>query len=71
MGNVRCWSQPTPIGPITVVMSDRGVRRISFADDMIDAALEAAVDRDGGIASAIDDWFAARSTKLDVPIDMR
>jgi len=66
----RVWTQETPIGAITVVVGDRGIRAISFAGQDPDEAVGAVPEREAEIAGRLDDWFAGRTHELDVDLDL-
>lgn len=64
---------PTPTGPLTVIVSEIGVRAVRWEDDepvaaepdaspAAQALLEEAVTQ-------IDDWFAGRRVDFDLPLD--
>ena len=59
------WVQDSPLGPISVSMSDAGVRRIDHGD----VPREGGVDR--GVAVALDAYFAGDLEALDaLPVDL-
>lgn len=58
------------IGSVTVVVSDHGLRAISWGDQRPDAAAAAVPGRDPAIARQLDAWFAGRQTDLDVDLDL-
>ena len=61
---MRRWSQLSPYGDITVVMTDVGVREISLPGDAIPGTPDRAVARQ------LDDWFAAKRHAFDVKLDL-
>jgi methylated-DNA-[protein]-cysteine S-methyltransferase len=70
------WRQETPIGPITVVASERGVAAISWSDahdddlEFVARVVDAPARRDRAIAGALDAWFAGERTELDLEVDL-
>jgi methylated-DNA-[protein]-cysteine S-methyltransferase len=65
---VKLWTQSSPYGEVTVVVSDRGVREISLPGDDQPDAEPGAPDRD--IARQLDDWFAGTRHAFDVELDL-
>jgi methylated-DNA-[protein]-cysteine S-methyltransferase len=61
---MRCWSQPSPFGDVTVVMTDAGVREISLPGETTSGTPDRAVARQ------LDDWFAARRHAFDLTLDL-
>jgi methylated-DNA-[protein]-cysteine S-methyltransferase len=61
---MRRWSQPSPFGDITVVMTDAGVREITLPGDPIPGT------PDRRIARQLDDWFAAKRHAFDLRLDL-
>jgi methylated-DNA-[protein]-cysteine S-methyltransferase len=69
---VTRWSQASPYGNVTVVVTDVGLRELSLPgddprDDPRDDPLGAA---DRHIARQLDEWFAARRRAFDVALDL-
>jgi methylated-DNA-[protein]-cysteine S-methyltransferase len=65
------WTQSTPIGHITVVMTARGVESISFDGDRArDVPVDAEPARDSAIAAQLDEWFAGDRRVLDLALDL-
>ena len=61
---MRCWSQPSPFGDITVVVTDAGVREISLPGETTPGT------PDRVVARQLDDWFAARRRAFDLALDL-
>ncbi len=65
---MRHWTQESPYGEVTVVVSDRGVREISLpGDDQPDGEVSAP---DRKVARQLDDWFAGKRHAFDVSLDL-
>jgi len=68
MADLRSWTQPSPYGDVTIVVSDAGVRSVSLPDSSV--AAEAHVERDDAIARQFDEWFAGRRHGFDLVLDL-
>jgi methylated-DNA-[protein]-cysteine S-methyltransferase len=65
---VRAWRQPSPFGEVTVVVTDRGVRRISLpASDGPEVEPGPPLRP---VARQLDDWFAGRRHEFDLEVDL-
>jgi methylated-DNA-[protein]-cysteine S-methyltransferase len=72
---LRASTRPTPIGELTVVVSDTGVRAVLWPDD--DPARVPGADGAGAAADALldeawrqlDEYFAGERTVFDLPLD--
>jgi methylated-DNA-[protein]-cysteine S-methyltransferase len=65
---VKLWTQPSPFGEVTVVVSEAGVREISLPGDDQPDAEPGAPDRN--VARQLDDWFAGKRHAFDVELDL-
>jgi methylated-DNA-[protein]-cysteine S-methyltransferase len=64
----RAWSQPSPYGAITVVLSERGVHEISLpGDDQPDVDLGTA---DATVKRQLDRWFDGKLHAFDLDLDL-
>ncbi len=69
----RWWRQESPIGPLTVLASDRGVQHIelgsaAFDPDAVEVdALEACDDE---VANELDEYFTGRRRRFTMPVDL-
>lgn len=69
------WSAvSSPIGELTVVAGETGVRQVAFADpEAVLGAHDAELDRGTGVAAEaarqLDEYFAGRRREFDVPIE--
>ncbi len=62
------WRQPSPYGELTVVLTDDGVHEISLpGDDQPEITATAA---DPAVARQLDEWFAGRRHRFDLPLDL-
>jgi methylated-DNA-[protein]-cysteine S-methyltransferase len=72
----------SPLGPLTVVVTPRGLLQISYVEELADAQLEriadrisprilAAPERTDTVRRQLDEYFAGRRRRFDVPIDWR
>lgn len=59
-GAARCWQQASPLGALTVVAGDAGVRRIALPGAPPDVPPDAVPGRDRDVARRLDAWFAGR-----------
>lgn len=67
----RHWHQETPYGTVVVVTSEHGLRAIGLPDDdLAEVVLDTEAERDDEIAGQLDDWFAGRTERLEVPLDL-
>jgi methylated-DNA-[protein]-cysteine S-methyltransferase len=67
------WRQESPIGMLTVLACDRGVQRIAFGSDALDAGAGvngAAEGCDDEIAAELDEYFAGRRRRFTMPVDL-
>ena len=65
---MKSWSQASPYGNVTVVVTDDGVHEISLpGDDQLDIP---PVTPDRHIARQLDEWFAARRHAFDLALDL-
>ena len=65
---MRLWTQDSPYGEVTVVVSDRGLREISLpGDDQPDGEIGTP---DRAIARQLDDWFAGKRHDFEVALDL-
>jgi len=65
---VKVWSQASPFGEVTVVVSPGGLREISLpGDDQPDWELGTPVR---AVARQLDDWFAGTRRAFDVELDL-
>jgi methylated-DNA-[protein]-cysteine S-methyltransferase len=69
MADLRTWTQPSPYGDVTIVVSDAGLRTVSLPGSLF-ACGEAHVERDDGIARQFDAWFAGRRHAFDLALDL-
>jgi methylated-DNA-[protein]-cysteine S-methyltransferase len=80
--DVAYGSYESPLGPLTVVVTPRGLVRLSYPGEGIDAQLEelaarvsprilAAPARTDAVRRQLDDYFAGRLRSFAVPIDWR
>ena len=63
-----CWSQPSPYGNVTVVVTDAGLREISLPGEH-DVEMPGAA-RDRRVARQLDEWFAGRRHAFDLVLDL-
>jgi methylated-DNA-[protein]-cysteine S-methyltransferase len=67
------WRQESPIGMLTVLAGERGVQRIEFGSNGLDAEAEVAVGAteacDDEVAVELDEYFAGRRRRFDLPLD--
>lgn len=72
----------TPIGPLLVAATDRGLLRVAFASEGEDPVLEELAgkvsprilrspQRLDGVARELDEYFAGRRHAFDVPLDLQ
>jgi methylated-DNA-[protein]-cysteine S-methyltransferase len=61
---MRTWSQPSPYGDVTVMMTDAGVREISLPG----AATPGTPDRK--VARQLDEWFAGHRRAFELTLDL-
>jgi methylated-DNA-[protein]-cysteine S-methyltransferase len=72
----------SPLGPLTVMVTPRGLVRLSYPGEGIDAQLQELADlvsprileapaRTDAVRRQLDDYFAGRRHAFDVPIDWR
>ncbi len=66
---MRSWSQASPYGDVTVVVTDLGLHEVSLpGDDQPDVELG---PPDRHVARQLDEWFAARRRAFDLALDLR
>ncbi len=71
-----CRTVESPVGPLTLVASDHGLRAVLWPDD---ERVEFAVDPEPApdhpvlarAAAQLDDYFGGRRTSFDLPLDLR
>ena len=72
----------SPLGPLTVLVTPRGLARISYDDESTDEGLDEAADRlsprilrsperTDAVRRQLDEYFAGRRHDFEVPIDWR
>ena len=72
----------SPLGPLTLLVTRRGLVRLSYPDEAVEAEIEriadrisprilAAPERTDPVRRQLDDYFAGRRHGFDVPIDWR
>ena len=72
----------SPLGPLTVIVTDRGLIRLSYAHEAIDEQLDeiatrvsprilAAPERTDPVRRQLDEYFAGGRRRFEVPIDWR
>lgn len=72
----------SPLGPLTVIVTPRGLVRLSYAGDGVDEQLDElalrisprimeAPERTDDVRRQLDEYFAGRRHAFDVPIDWR
>ena len=72
----------SPLGPLTVIVTGRGLVRLSYAHEAVDEQLEeiatrisprilASPDRTDAVRRQLDEYFAGDRRRFDVPIDWR
>lgn len=72
----------SPLGPLTVIVTPRGLVRLSYAHEELDRQLDElaarisprilhAPDRTDAVRRQLDDYFAGKRRNFDVPIDWR
>ena len=64
----RWWRQESPIGVLTVLAADRGVRQIGLGP--VDLDVDAVEDCDDEIALEIDEYFHGRRRRFTMPVDL-
>jgi methylated-DNA-[protein]-cysteine S-methyltransferase len=64
------WRQESPIGVLTVLAGDRGVRQIGLGPVALDAEVEAAEACDDEVAIEIDEYFRGRRRRFTMPVDL-
>lgn len=62
------WRQETPIGVLTVLAGDRGVRQIGLGS--VDLEADAAEECDDEVAIEIDEYFHGRRRRFTMPVDL-
>lgn len=72
----------SPLGPLTVIVTDRGLVRLSYAHEAIDEQLDeiaarisprvlASPERTDRVRRQLDEYFSGDRRRFDVPIDWR
>lgn len=72
----------SPLGPITVFVTPRGLVRVTYQDERLDDVLDEvasrvsprvihAPDQTDAVRRELDDYFAGRRRAFDVPVDWR
>jgi methylated-DNA-[protein]-cysteine S-methyltransferase len=80
--DVAYGTYDSPLGPLTLMVTRRGLVRLSYPDERVDAQLEElaerisprilqAPERTDHVRRELDDYFAGRRHHFDVPIDWR
>jgi methylated-DNA-[protein]-cysteine S-methyltransferase len=65
---LRSWRQASPYGELTVVLTDDGVHEISLPGD--DQPEITATEPDPAVVRQLDEWFAGRRHRFDLPLDL-
>ena len=66
------WRQESPIGMLTVLATDRGVRHIELGPVALDVDavdVDAAEARDDEVAIELDEYFSGRRRRFTMPVD--
>lgn len=82
MLDVAHGTYDSPLGPLTLIVTGRGLVRLSYPHEMVEAQIEeiaerisprilAAPERTDPVRRQLDDYFAGRRHAFDVPIDWR
>lgn len=80
--DVAYGTADSPLGPLTVMVTPRGLVRLSYPDEGLDAQLAelaervsprifAAPERTDAVRRQLDEYFAGRRRAFEVPIDWR
>jgi methylated-DNA-[protein]-cysteine S-methyltransferase len=80
--DVAYGSVDSPLGPLTVVVTPRGLLQVSYVDDLADAQFQtiaervsprilAAPQRTDDVRRQLDEYFAGHRRSFEVPIDWR
>lgn len=64
---MQWWRQETPVGEMTVVAGDAGLRRIQLNGS---DPPEGDFERDDTIAAELDEYFGGRRRRFTVPVDL-
>lgn len=62
------YSYPTPHGPITICVSERGVRAVAFGEVQL-AGTRRPTELSNRCATELLEYFAGKRTAFDVPLD--
>jgi methylated-DNA-[protein]-cysteine S-methyltransferase len=62
------WRQETPIGVLTVLAGDRGVRQIGVGSVELD--VDASEECDDEVAVELDEYFRGRRRRFTMPVDL-
>jgi len=68
VADLRAWVQQTPVGPLTIVVGDEGLRAIELRGKPPYA--HAHPERDDEVAAELDEYFAGRRRRFTMPIDL-
>jgi methylated-DNA-[protein]-cysteine S-methyltransferase len=80
--DVAYGREDSPVGPLTIFVTPRGVLRITYADDALDAVMDdvaarvsprilEAPEQTDLARRQIDDYFAGRRRTFELPLDWR
>jgi methylated-DNA-[protein]-cysteine S-methyltransferase len=69
------WRQDSPIGTLTVLATDRGVRHIELGSAALNVVSDGGRDRvveacDDEVAVELDEYFAGRRHRFTMPLDL-
>jgi methylated-DNA-[protein]-cysteine S-methyltransferase len=67
--DLRWWRQQSPIGDLTVLVGDEGVRQIVLGPCQF-FDVDAAPERDDEVAAELDEHFAGRRRRFTVAVDL-
>jgi methylated-DNA-[protein]-cysteine S-methyltransferase len=67
---LRYWSQPTPIGEITIVVGDAGVCVVTLPGAEPELPPDARPERDEPVARQLDEYFDGRRRTFDAALDL-
>ena len=62
------WRQESPIGPLTVLVTDRGVRQIELGPTAFDVDADERCDDE--VALELDEYFTGRRRRFTMPVDL-
>lgn len=69
MADRRYWEQDTPIGIITMVVSDAGLCRLALPGYAVDVDA-AHPERDDEVATELDEYFSGHRSNFTMPVDL-